>query len=305
MPGAEQGSVSGAPSSTTWRRQRLLRLGSHTGVPSSELFQSQTLLSPPSESTSLNVDQRTHSYGTLPSPGSVFRKGAAAFKRRAPPNLPNLTLPNRLAISNPPTPTYSPSIFREYSRLGGQRPISAYDQPLDSKDALEDGSDIDARINGVRVWYSSFTSIDWLHDTIKDSVRFSRLRKRKSLRARLRLMFDKSLGWIIVTIVGLLTAIVAFLVVRAEQWLFDLKEGVCRNGWWKAQRFCCPSVDESVLLAPGIEPESVCPAWKPWSEVFHWNGGEGGESAIEHVSYAVVAVSAHNYLLSYTPIHFS
>jgi len=38
-----------------------------------------------------------------------------------------------------------------------------------------------------------------LHDAIKDLVRFTRLRRGKSLRSHLRLLFDKSLGWIIVS----------------------------------------------------------------------------------------------------------
>ncbi|KAK0484376.1 chloride channel [Armillaria luteobubalina] len=201
-----------APSSTTWRRERLLRIGSTATVEtlshdSVQAGDSTTTDSPPeqdaSEETPLRQpSQNTHYYGTLPSgntKNSLFRKGSL-------------------------TPAYSPSLL--YSRLSAQRPISAYDAPLSSKDT--GSTDMDAKINGVRVWYSSFTSIDWLHDAIKDSARFSRLRRRKSIRARIRLATDKSLGWIIVTIVGLFTAIVAFLVVRSEQWLFDLKMGIAR-----------------------------------------------------------------------------
>jgi chloride channel 3/4/5 len=129
--------------------------------------------------------------------------------------------------------------------------------------------------------YSSFTSIDWLHDAIKDSVRFSRLRKRKTLRARMRLILDKSMGWLIVTVVGFLTAIAAFLVVRAEQWLFDVKEGYCRDAWWKAHRFCC--LESEDLL-------DECPAWQTWSELLLRRGGFA-EELVEYISYTVIAVS--------------
>lgn len=44
---------------------------------------------------------------------------------------------------------------------------------------------------------------------------------------------------------GFLTAILAFGIVRLEQWLFDIKEGFCKDGWYKAKRFCCP------VLGPG------------------------------------------------------
>lgn len=46
------------------------------------------------------------------------------------------------------------------------RRTATYDPPLE--DFKED--DVDdteaARVNGIRVWYSSFTSIDWLHDAV-------------------------------------------------------------------------------------------------------------------------------------------
>jgi chloride channel 3/4/5 len=175
-----------------------------------------------------------------------------------------------------------------FSRLAAQRPISAYDAPLDPKDEnAEIDADLDA--NGIRVWYSSFSSIDWLHDAIKDSVRFSRLRKRKSFRARVRLAVDKSIGWFIVTIVGFLTAIVAFLVVRSEQWLFDSKEGYCHEAWWKAKRFCCPHLDDGELnLTDSMRihaTEEVCSAWRTWAEAF------GGGEFLQYISYAIIAVS--------------
>jgi chloride channel 3/4/5 len=150
---------------------------------------------------------------------------------------------------------------------------------------------MDAKINGIRVWYSSFSSVDWLHDAIKDSVRFAKLRRRKSIRARIHLLFDKSLGWIIVTIVGFLTAVIAFMVVRTEQYLFDLKEGYCLAGWYKAKRFCCPPVDETQYFLLDFTNEAECLAWRSWSEAFSWRAGDTGEQFVQYVAYAVVAVS--------------
>src|SRR5262249_50405607 len=135
-----------------------------------------------------------------------------------------------------------------------------------------------AKINGIRVWYSSFSSIDWLHDAVKDHVRFSRLRRRKSLRAWIRLMIDKSIGWWIVTFVGFLAAVVAFLVVRSEQWLFDSKEGYCLEGWWKAKRFCCPALSDSLPLQHNPEE---CASWRTWAQIFGWTMGKGSWSDVE------------------------
>jgi chloride channel 3/4/5 len=157
----------------------------------------------------------------------------------------------------------------------------------------EDSEGGDAKINGIRVWYSSFTSIDWLHDAIKDSLRFSRLRKRKSVRAKVRLYIDKSLGWIIVTIVGFLTAVVAFLVVRSEQLLFDWKEGYCVDGWGKSKRFCCPAEQTAGRMASPFltrAEEELCSAWRPWSGALSSKHGLEGE-IVEYASYTSIAVS--------------
>ena len=88
-------------------------------------------------------------------------------------------------------------------------------------------------------------------------------------------MLDVSIDWFVVTIVGFLTAIAAFLIVRAEQWLFDLKEGRCASHWWHARRFCSN--------------------WQEWAEVVGSDDSKqhfGDLSwAIEYVIYAIVAVS--------------
>ncbi|KAF5370652.1 hypothetical protein D9758_001997 [Tetrapyrgos nigripes] len=253
-----------APLSTDWRRERLMRIGSLSQLPPS----SSPISSPVDENVPLQLNTSSRSYGSLPVHRSL-RNLSLRLPRR-PSHLSDIT---------------SPSIsFRNYSPLTAQRPISAYDAPLAHKNKDDNAldSNMDANINGIRVWYSSFSSIDWLHDAIKDSVRFSRLRRRKkSLRARLRLAFDRSLGWLVVTVVGILTAVVAFLVVRSEQWLFDSKEGYCSTRWWKAKRFCCPHLDETVLYL--VEDES-CPAWKTWAYVF------GGSELVGYVVWTTIAV---------------
>ncbi|KAF7315600.1 Chloride channel protein [Mycena indigotica] len=252
-----------APSTTTWRRERLTRVGSSTTLSRRPTIEQDT-----TESTTLQPSQNHgRSYGTVP------RRGL---------KLPPITLPS--GISSPRSGNSirirSPSVsaFRDlaYSRLSSQRPISAYDAPARDK-FVDDETANDARINGIRVWYSSFSSIDWLHDAIKDSLRFSRLRKRTSWRARVRLWLDKSLGWIIVSLVGFLTACVAFLVIRGEAWLFDLKEGYCTTGWWKSRQFCCPPAAEE------------CFAFENWAEVL-LHKDSFAENFVEYISYSAVAL---------------
>ncbi|KAJ7783246.1 chloride channel [Mycena metata] len=254
-----------APSTTTWRRERLTR------ITSSSTLHAPTA-PPDTETSTLQPPENGRFYGTIP-----------ARPRRAS-KVPPLALPRRTStLSSPSSPRLrSPSVsgFRDlaYSRLSTQRPISAYDTLANDE---TDDSEVDARTNGVRVWYSSFSSIDWLHDAIKDSVRFSRLRKRKSFRARMRLALDKSMGWLIVTIVGFLTALVAFLIIRSEQWLFDLKEGYCNPAWWRSHKFCCPVSPDDLV--------EECLAWRTWSELLIRKGGMG-EEFVEYISYSVVAL---------------
>lgn len=49
----------------------------------------------------------------------------------------------------------------------------------------------------------------------------------------------------IVTIIGLLTALVAFSVVRGEALLFDLKEGYCADNWTRSKGFCTNHLSSS------------------------------------------------------------
>jgi chloride channel 3/4/5 len=243
------------------------------------------------ETTSLASRDDAHSYGTV----QAWRRKSNNNNPTTPTSVTGgsrrfLHALHRTASQSPAASLFSPRTLRGFRGLSSARPISAYDPPRDhhhTKDGSDEDqlltSEQDAKINGIRVWYSSYTSIDWLHDAIKDSLRYSKLRKRKSIRAQARLVFDKSQGWIIVTIVGFLSAVVAFLVVRSEQLLFDFKEGYCAEGWWKARRFCCP------IGAVSTEPE-FCDAWKTWSEVFEIKGND--EDFVEYISYTTIAVSS-------------
>lgn len=52
--------------------------------------------------------------------------------------------------------------------------------------------------------------------------------------------WDRFQSWLIVTIVGVLVALIAGGIVMSEAVLFDLKEGYCEKDWRLAKRFCCP-----------------------------------------------------------------
>lgn len=105
-----------------------------------------------------------------------------------------------------------------------------------------------------RVWYDQFTSTDWVHDNIADAYRVKALRSRKDIRGRVLAWFDGAQGWILVALIGVLTAVCAYFVNTTETSLFDLKQGYCTKGWMKSRKRCCDGA-------------TICDAWLHWSKV--------------------------------------
>ncbi|KAL9598593.1 MAG: hypothetical protein Q9179_003846 [Wetmoreana sp. 5 TL-2023] len=104
-----------------------------------------------------------------------------------------------------------------------------------------------------RVWYDQFTSTDWVHDSIADAFRLRDLRSRKDLRGRLYAWFDGAQGWILVAIIGCITACLAYFITVMETSMFELKEGYCTGHWRLNKRSCCYG-------------EEGCPAWRSWGQ---------------------------------------
>lgn len=111
---------------------------------------------------------------------------------------------------------------------------------------------------GERLPYNDYTTIDWLHDLVKDSARYQALHRPGLGGHRLRLWWDAAQGWVAAFIIGVLTAGVAFLVDISVASVADWKEGRCVDGgggWWLNRERCGGD------------------AWKPWSA--SWIGAYG------------------------------
>jgi hypothetical protein len=101
------------------------------------------------------------SYGTLrsgpgqswlkSSPDSATGEGTSKWPN---PSLTSLVHSRRI-------PTYFNSLRR--------RP-SHYDAPPTEQPPTEEEENPAEKVNGIRVWYSSFQSIDWLHDAVCDAI---------------------------------------------------------------------------------------------------------------------------------------
>lgn len=104
-----------------------------------------------------------------------------------------------------------------------------------------------------RVWYDQFTSTDWVHDSIADAFRLRDLRSRKDFRGRLYAWFDGAQGWVLVAIIGIITALLAYFITITETSIFELKEGFCTGQWTLNKRTCCFGKED-------------CSAWRSWGQ---------------------------------------
>lgn len=87
-----------------------------------------------------------------------------------------------------------------------------------------------------RVWYDQFTSTDWVHDSIADAYRVKALRSRKDFWGRVYVLFDGAQGWILSAVVGVMVAILAYVIDISEQTVFDFKDGYCAKAWYLSER---------------------------------------------------------------------
>ncbi|ETI20409.1 hypothetical protein G647_08444 [Cladophialophora carrionii CBS 160.54] len=110
-----------------------------------------------------------------------------------------------------------------------------------------------------RLWYDQFTSTDWVHDSIADGYRVLELRKKRGWRGRLALLLDSAQGWVLVAIIGVVSAALAYFVDVTESAIFDIKRGFCRGAWYLGRTSCCGG-------------ERTCDRWRSWSELIHRSG---------------------------------
>lgn len=127
-----------------------------------------------------------------------------------------------------------------------------------------------------RLWYDQFTSTDWVHDSIADGYRVLNLRKKKGLRGRLRLLLDGAQGWVLVAIIGVVTAGIAYFVDVTEQAIFDMKRGFCRGAWYLGRVECCEGLHS-------------CERWRSWSELIHPSGID--DISIDYVAFILGSIA--------------
>ncbi|KAI4158237.1 MAG: hypothetical protein LQ342_007648 [Letrouitia transgressa] len=169
--------------------------------------------------------------------------------------------PNTARLQGSAHRSRSPSIRRpkNHSRANslGVRLASAFGWERISQSGLAESKV--SLFTDERVWYDQFTSTDWVHDSIADAFRLRDLRSRKDFRGRLYAWFDGAQGWILVAIIGCLTACIAYFITVTETSVFVLKEGFCSGHWYLDKKSCCYGKEE-------------CPEWKTWGQRLNVKG---------------------------------
>ncbi|TVY85129.1 H(+)/Cl(-) exchange transporter [Lachnellula suecica] len=152
---------------------------------------------------------------------------------------------------------------RRRSRLGDDvRPGDA--SSIISSHLSKDEQALGQTAIGERLPYNDYTTIDWLHDLIKDSYRYRTIRSKRSLKGRFLAWWDACQGWIAAAMIGVFTAIVAFLVDIAEATVSDYKLGYCSSNILKNRESCCTGKSPFVGTMDDIGEN--CTAWKFWSD---------------------------------------
>ncbi|GAB7350936.1 hypothetical protein MBLNU459_g1445t2 [Dothideomycetes sp. NU459] len=116
---------------------------------------------------------------------------------------------------------------------------------------------------GERLAYNDYTTIDWLHDLVKDSYRYRFIHSRKGIRNNCIALFDSASGWIAAAIIGTLTACVAFVVDVTEATVSDWKMGYCSRNPLLTREACC----EGKIPTFGARSEvgDDCAEFKLWT----------------------------------------
>ncbi|KAK9453329.1 chloride channel [Dipodascopsis uninucleata] len=124
-----------------------------------------------------------------------------------------------------------------------------------------------------RLWYDDWTTIDWVHDFIKESFRVKILRDMPGLRGRFYRARDAVQGWVLILGIGAVVACIAYLIDLAEQRVFDWRLGYCAGGnWYMSKRVCCAD-------------KETCSAWIQWKLAF------GGSDFAEYAAYIVISIA--------------
>jgi chloride channel 3/4/5 len=138
----------------------------------------------------------------------------------------SFSLPNRINVTtdtNQESSRLNAAFQSIINRSSGNRP---YDNVGDVEE------------HGYRWKYDNYTTIDWIHDNIKDRIRYRNIRTSKSFSAVLYKHYDAAQAWIVLLLVGICCGFIASLIDIVNPVLEDLKSGFCKGNILLRQELC-------------------------------------------------------------------
>jgi hypothetical protein len=88
--------------------------------------------------------------------------------------------------------------------------------------------------HGMRWRYDDFTTIDWIHDTIREKKRLRKVKKSSWIVK----YFDAAQAWIVLFFVGVASGCIAAGMDMIIPILEDLREGYCPSSWISRKSSC-------------------------------------------------------------------
>jgi chloride channel 3/4/5 len=130
--------------------------------------------------------------------------------------------------------------------------------PLELDSSVSYGGEAHPSPHGapIRSFYDDFTTVDWVHETVVESSRRKYLRSLPGMRGKIIRLFDAVQGWLLITIVAFVFALVAYVIDICEEVLTDLRHGYCSTNLFTRQSLCCPHA----------ETVGGCKEWISWSQ---------------------------------------
>jgi len=129
----------------------------------------------------------------------------------------------------------------------------------------------------MRIRYEDYTTIDWIHDYVRDKARLRKIVNRLGLKGQIFKFWDKSVGWMLVVIIGIICGIVAAGIEVSSKWLFDRKLGYCKRSFGLNRELCCRDSNEY-----------ICDEWVTWALLFNVKD-ENKSYFINWIFYGVIA----------------
>lgn len=184
---------------------------------------------------------------------------------------------SRSRPSRPSHPRNTSSFAPSLRRRTTSQSLQSHDHNDDSDPEAASTAQTDAAIASEIAEikrYEDFTTIDWVQDAARESLRRRARRKarlarpssstytgrvflgrgRGKWRRKIAEAYDAGQAWIVVTLVGAAIGLNAAFLNIVTEWLSDIKLGHCSTAFYLNESFCCWGAEEG-----------ECPEWKRWS----------------------------------------